>query len=150
MREWIAARENVPVERVLVTNGGFHGLSLAIQTVLERGDLVAVDNPIFPLFLRGLELSDARILPDPRRAVRAWTSTSSPTGCGTAPVRPRCTRVPDFHNPSQSTLPTEQRRELVALAERYGFIVLRRQPVPRAAVPRRPGMRSSRSTSRIT
>ncbi|WP_341997215.1 hypothetical protein MRBLWH7_003715 [Microbacterium sp. LWH7-1.2] len=44
LREWIAARERVPVSRIVLTNGGFHGLALAIQTTVERGDLVAVDN----------------------------------------------------------------------------------------------------------
>lgn len=36
--------------------------------------------------------------------------------------------VPDFHNPSQGTLPTEQRVELVRLAEHYGFVVLADNP----------------------
>ena len=82
LREWIAARENVPVERVLITNGGFHGLSLAVQTVLERGDLVAVDNPIFPLFLRGLELFDRPDPPDPSRpgGARPRRAGRSPAG----------------------------------------------------------------------
>ncbi|GAA1667073.1 PLP-dependent aminotransferase family protein [Microbacterium lacus] len=127
LREWIAAREGVPVERVVITNGGFHGLALAVQTVLERGDLVAVDNPIFPLFLRGLELSDARILPigvgrtgidvdDLADRLRAGERTAA------------LYTVPDFHNPSQSTLPTDQRRELVRLAEQYGFVVFADNP----------------------
>ena len=121
LREWIAEREGVAVDRVLITNGGFHGLSLAIQAVVERGDLVAVDNPIFPLFLRGLELSAAQILPDPCRPRTGSTSTSSPAGSGPEPASALYT-VPDFHNPTQGTLPAEERRELVRLAEHYGFI----------------------------
>jgi 2-aminoadipate transaminase len=110
LREWIAAREAVPVSRILITNGGFHGLALAIQLVLERGDLVAVDNPIFPLFLRGLELDEleARLAAGARPAA-LYT-------------------VPDFHNPSQGVLPESARRHLVALAERYGFIVFADNP----------------------
>jgi len=127
LREWIAAREDVPVERVLVTNGGFHGLSLAVQTVLERGDLVAVDNPIFPLFLRGLELSTDRILPI--RVGRAGLDLDELADRLREGARPTALyTVPDFHNPSQSTLPTEQRRELVSLAERYGFTVFADNP----------------------
>ncbi|WP_246071744.1 PLP-dependent aminotransferase family protein [Miniimonas arenae] len=127
LRAWIATREGVDPARIVITNGGFHGLALTIQTVLERGDLIAVDNPTFPLFLRGLELADARIAPVPvgceglrvdvladqlRRGLR-------PTALYT---------VPDFHNPSQGTLPLEQRHELVALAEHYGFVVLADNP----------------------
>lgn len=127
LREWIAAREGVPVERVVITNGGFHGLALAVQTVLERGDLVAVDNPIFPLFLRGLELSDARLLPI--GVGRTGIDVDDLADRLRAGERPAALyTVPDFHNPSQSTLPTDQRRELVRLAEQYGFVVFADNP----------------------
>jgi 2-aminoadipate transaminase len=127
LREWIAAREGVPVERILVTNGGFHGLSLAISLVVERGAQVAVDNPVFPLFLRGLELSDAEVLPvsvgadgiDTGALQELLENGARPSAVYT---------VPDFHNPSQGSLPNEGRRKLVELAERYGFIVFADNP----------------------
>lgn len=127
LREWIAEREGVAVGRVLVSNGGFHGLSLAVQTVLERGDLVAVDNPIFPLFLRGLELSAGRILPV--TVGREGIDLDELGDRLHEGVRPTALyTVPDFHNPSQSTLPTYQRRRLVELAEHYGFVVFADNP----------------------
>ncbi len=127
LREWIAEREGVPVNRVVVTNGGFHGLALAIQAVVERGDLVAVDNPIFPLFLRGLELSAAQILPvtvgsnglDVEELADKLRAGARPAALYT---------VPDFHNPTQGSLSEEGRRELVRLAERYGFIIFADNP----------------------
>ncbi|PRB43801.1 GntR family transcriptional regulator [Arthrobacter sp. MYb23] len=127
LREWIAEREGVSVDRILITNGGFHGLSLAIQSVVERGDLVAVDNPIFPLFLRGLQLSDARTLPvlvgpqglDVDHLADQLRGGARPSALYT---------VPDFHNPSQGTLSGEARKELVRLAEHYGFVVLADNP----------------------
>ncbi|MFI2564741.1 PLP-dependent aminotransferase family protein [Paenarthrobacter sp. NPDC018779] len=127
LREWIAEREGVSVDRILITNGGFHGLSLAIQSVVERGDLVAVDNPIFPLFLRGLQLSDAKTLPvfvgpkglDVDHLSDLLRSGARPSALYT---------VPDFHNPSQGTLPGEARCELVRLAEHYGFVILADNP----------------------
>ncbi|MDP9937308.1 2-aminoadipate transaminase [Paenarthrobacter nicotinovorans] len=127
LREWIAEREGVPVDRILITNGGFHGLSLAIQALVERGDLVAVDNPIFPLFLRGLQLSDARTLPvfvGPRGLDVDHLSDLLRGG-----ARPSALyTVPDFHNPSQGTMPGEARAELVRLAEHYGFVILADNP----------------------
>ncbi len=127
LREWIAAREGVPVSRIVVTNGGFHGLALAIQTTIERGDLVAVDNPIFPLFLRGLELSAGRTLP-----VRVGAYGIDVEELGTLlreGARPAALyTVPDFHNPTQGSLPLDARKELVRLAEHYGFVVLADNP----------------------
>lgn len=127
LREWIAAREGVPVDRVIITNGGFHGLALAIHTVLERGDLIAVDNPIFPLFLRGIELSDARVLPV--RVGPHGIDLDELTGHLRAGARPSALyTVPDFHNPTQATLPLQQRHELLRLAEHYGFVVFADNP----------------------
>lgn len=127
LREWIAEREGVPVERIIITNGGFHGLSLAIQVVLERGDLVAVDNPIFPLFLRGLELSDGRALPIPVGPHGLDLDALEQTLEGGA--RPAALyTVPDFHNPTQGSLPAAERLRLVALAEKYDFVVFADNP----------------------
>lgn len=127
LREWIAAREGVAVERVLITNGGFHGLAIAVQAVLERGDLVAVDNPVFPLFLRGLQLADARVLPIPVGA--EGLDVDALAAQLRAGARPAAVyTVPEFHNPSQSSLPTARRRQLVDLAERYGFVVFADDP----------------------
>ncbi|WOF24144.1 PLP-dependent aminotransferase family protein [Microbacterium betulae] len=127
LREWIAAREGVPSSRVLVTNGGFHGLSLGIQAFVERGALIAVDNPVFPLLLRGAELADARILPVP--VGRHGLDVEHLGDLLRAGERPAALyTVPDFHNPSQGTLPLDARVELVRLAERYGFVVLADNP----------------------
>lgn len=127
LREWIAAREGVDVGRIVITNGGFHGLSLAIQAVVERGGTVAVDDPIFPLFLRGLELSAGVPLPVPVGAEgldidaleARLADGARPSGLYT---------VPDFHNPSQGTLPTAARRRLVELAEQHDFVVFADNP----------------------
>lgn len=120
LRAWIAHREGVEPERVVITNGGLHGLSLAVQTVVERGSTVAVDDPIFPLFLRVLELATDRVQP----------ITVDADGLDVAALAARLAArehisavytVPDFHNPSQGTLTAARRRALVDLAETYGF-----------------------------
>ena len=127
LRDWIAAREGVAVDRIIVTNGGFHGLSLGIQAVVERGDTVAVDNPTFPLFLRGLQLSGANTLPI--RVGAHGLDVDELADRLRAGARPSALyTVPDFHNPSQGTLPAGARTELVRLAEHYGFVVLADNP----------------------
>ncbi|WP_345471892.1 PLP-dependent aminotransferase family protein [Glutamicibacter ectropisis] len=127
LREWIAAREGVSADRIIVTNGGFHGLSLAIQALINPGDLVAVDNPIFPLFLRGLELATTNILPVPVGA--AGLDVDALEGQLRAGVRPKALyTVPDFHNPTQGSLSRPDRQRLVELAAQYGFVLLADNP----------------------
>ncbi|WP_369372081.1 PLP-dependent aminotransferase family protein [Promicromonospora sp. Populi] len=127
LRGWIAEREGVDPRRILITNGGMHGLSLTVQALVERGAVVAIDNPAYPLFLRTLELVGARTLPVP----------VEPDGLDVEHLARRLAdgeriaavyTVPDFHNPTQGTLSAAKRAALVELAARYGFVVIADDP----------------------
>jgi 2-aminoadipate transaminase len=127
LRQWIADREGVTADRVLVTNGGLHGVALSFATLLDKGDSIAVDDPVFPDTIRIAEQHSARILP-------------VPVGIGGLDVdavewRLRSGQrikllytVPDHHNPSGGTLSGEARERLVTLAEQYGFVIVSDNP----------------------
>ncbi|GAA3300217.1 PLP-dependent aminotransferase family protein [Dactylosporangium vinaceum] len=127
LRSWIAAREGVDPRRIVITNGGMHGLSLAVLTVVERGATVAVDDPVFPLFLRALEVSTTATLPVPVVGDGFDVEYLAARLAAGERIAAAYT-VPDFHNPSQVTLPADKRRALVELAERYGFYVIADNP----------------------
>ncbi|MEU3342732.1 PLP-dependent aminotransferase family protein [Streptomyces sp. NPDC006668] len=121
--DWIAKREGVDPSRIVVTNGGMHGLALAVLTVVERGATVAVDDPVFPGFLWALEVSTTRILPVPVLADGfdvEHLARRLATGVRIAAAY----TVPDFHNPAQVSLSAPKRQALIELAERYGFYVI--------------------------
>ncbi|SHN43148.1 PLP-dependent aminotransferase family protein [Cryptosporangium aurantiacum] len=127
LREWIAAREGVEENRVVVTNGGMHGLTLAVLTIVERGATVAVDDPVFPGFLWALEVSTSQTLPVPvvdDGFDVEYLAERLATGERIAAAY----TVPDFHNPSQVTLSAAKRQALVDLAERYDFYVIADDP----------------------
>jgi 2-aminoadipate transaminase len=123
LRDWIAIREAVDPRRIVVTNGGMHGLTLAVLTVVERDATVAVDDPIFPGFLWALEISTSRTLPVP--VIDDGLDVEYLAGRLAAGARIAATyTVPDFHNPAQVSLSAAKRRALIDLAERYGFYVI--------------------------
>jgi 2-aminoadipate transaminase len=127
LREWIAVREGVSADRVLVTNGGLQGVSLALAALLEPGDSIGVDDPVFPDTIRIAELHSARILPIPVGSqgldvdALAWRLRSGQR------IKVLYT-VPDFHNPSGGVLPAAARVRLVELAEEYGFVIVSDNP----------------------
>ncbi|WP_433063491.1 PLP-dependent aminotransferase family protein [Dactylosporangium sp. CS-033363] len=123
LREWIAAREGVDPARIVLTNGGMHGLTLAVLTVVERGATVAVDDPVFPGFLWALEVATTRILPVPVRADGFDVEHLAARLAAGEHIAAAYT-VPDFHNPAQVSLSAAKRAELMRLAERHGFYVL--------------------------
>ncbi|PUB31541.1 2-aminoadipate transaminase [Promicromonospora sp. AC04] len=127
LRGWIAEREGVDPRRILITNGGMHGLSLTVQALVEHGAVVAVDNPVYPLFLRTLELVGAGTLPVPVEADGLDVEHLAKRLADGERIAAVYT-VPDFHNPSQGTLSAAKRAALVGLAERYGFVVIADDP----------------------
>ncbi|QAY71598.1 PLP-dependent aminotransferase family protein [Xylanimonas protaetiae] len=127
LRAWLAEREGVSVDRVVLTNGALHALALPLLAVVEPGDVVVVENPVYPLLLGVLQLTGARVEAVPTDAdgldVDALERRLADG------LRPRALYVvPDFQNPTGATLSAPRRARLVELAERYGFLVLSDNP----------------------
>ena len=133
LRRWIAGHEGLDpdsekADGVLVTNGAFHSLSLVFDALLDKGDTVLVENPSYPLVFRALQVKDPRyayvnVLEGGRLDL---DSLERDLGNG---LRPKIFyTIPDFQNPTGGSIPAEQRRRLVELAERYGFVIVSDSP----------------------
>ena len=127
LRAWAAAREGVDAERVLVTNGALHGIALTVLAAVDPGDVVVVENPVYPLVLSVLQLTGARVESVPTDA--DGLDVDALADRLRAGLRPRLVYVvPDFHNPTGASLHPQRRVRLVELAERYGFVVISDNP----------------------
>ncbi|MDQ7905135.1 PLP-dependent aminotransferase family protein [Phytohabitans sp. ZYX-F-186] len=124
---WLADREGVEPSRIVVTNGGLHALSLVTQVLLDAGDTVVTDDPIFPIALRVLQLTGAGALPVP--VGRDGLDVGALDELLARGLRPRAVyTVADFQNPTGGVLGAAARARLVDLAERFGFVVLSDNP----------------------
>lgn len=123
LREAIGAHEGIDPARVIVTTGGAQGMALAVLGSLDDGDTVVVDNPVYPLFLRTLDLVNVHV-----ESVPVDADGIDPDALEAklrAGLRPRAVyTVPTFHNPSGVSLSAEREARLVQLAEQYGFTIL--------------------------
>ncbi|MFF8229005.1 aminotransferase-like domain-containing protein [Streptomyces caelestis] len=132
MREAVAARAGetgaaVGAERVMVTCGSQQGLDLVARTLLDEGDLVALDDPGYLGAVQAFRGAGARLLPLPtdRDGMRVDILEDRLA----AGARPKLVYVvPHFHNPTGGVLDEERRRALAGLAERYGFLVVEDDP----------------------
>lgn len=126
----VAARENI-----LVVNGAKHGLDLACRVFLEPGDTVIVAAPTYLTAVHILKDAEASFLSIPQ----------DEEGMDTALLRRRLEErrdnggpmpkllfdVPDFHNPTGITMSAARRRDLVALAEEFDFVIVEDDPYRR-------------------
>src|SRR3954471_7924427 len=108
LREWIAARHNVEVARVFVTNGSLQGFVFLAQR-LAAGKRVLVERPTYERPLKILRELGAEIVPldcdddglDPDALADALASGEQPAFLYA---------IPTFQNPTGRTLSVERRR----------------------------------------
>ncbi|GAB2460739.1 2-aminoadipate transaminase [Conyzicola lurida] len=127
LREWIAAREGVDAGRVVISNGALHALSLTFLATVDPGDTVVVEDPVYPLVAKVLQLAEARVEAVPVDA--DGLDVAELERRLEAGLRARALYVvPDFHNPTGRVLSAGRRERLVELAELYGFLVVSDNP----------------------
>ena len=121
--EWLARRGfQVPAERVILTNGGNHGIAVALAATTRPGDRLlierlsyAVIQPIarmLGLRLEGLAADENGILPE---AVAA--------ACRAGDARALYC-IPTLQNPTTSIMPEERRHAIAEAADRHDLAVL--------------------------
>jgi 2-aminoadipate transaminase len=126
LREWIAARHGVAVERVFLTNGSLQGFVFLAQR-LAPGKRVLVERPTYDRPLKilrelgadviGLACDDEGLDPD----VLEHELRNGP-----APAF--LYLIPTFQNPSGRTLSEERRRRIAELAREHDLLVLEDDP----------------------
>ena len=130
LREMIAARmraegaASVVAENVLITSGSQQGLALIGQTLLNKDDRVALDEPTF------LGALDAWRPCEPGYTAIDWAGNTpifkASDDAGAMPKFAYC--LPNFRNPTGETMDLDQRKALVAAAERDDVIVIEDNP----------------------
>src|SRR3954449_7654077 len=127
LREWIAQKQELPAEQVIVTNGSMQADAFLFEFLVEDGDLVVVEAPTYDRTLLSLGKRGAEILAIPLEEdgidVAALASALE------AGARPTLAHIiPTFQNPAGYTLSLDKRRRLIQLAEQYDFLIFEDDP----------------------
>ncbi len=125
LRQQIALRYtdlglNVPPEEIIITNGATEGLSLALQTVAKRGDIIAVESPTYFSVLRLIEkmgMLALEIDSDPQTGI---SLDALEFALDTMDITAMLL-VPNFNNPAGSLMPSAHKREVVRLLGERGI-----------------------------
>lgn len=115
-------------ENLLLTNGATHALDSIARTLLEPGDEILVESPTFMGSLSLFENFSADVTGIPVDengldvdAVAAELAAREQRG----EALPKLLyTIPNFQNPTGTTLSRERRERLVELAREYGFLVV--------------------------
>jgi 2-aminoadipate transaminase len=129
VRDYIAGRLGAVQGRtpapgqLMVTSGGIDCMELVAKSYLDAGDAVVVEAPTYLgaiMAFRGYE-ADVRGVPVDGDGLRTDVLADQLA----AGLRPKILyTIPDFQNPTGLTMSAPRRNELIALARRYGFLIL--------------------------
>lgn len=111
-------------EEVLITAGALHGVAVALESILRRGDRLLVEHPTYPNALDAARARNARLLPVAIDAAfpGEWVDD---VGRTLGELRPAAAYVmPDFQNPTGAVLDTNQRDRLARALRRSGTIAI--------------------------
>jgi len=127
LRQWIAERHQVPVERVLVTNGSLQADAFVFGHFVTAGADVVVERPTYDRTLLNLVRSGAKVHQVTLHA--DGLDTDELRKLLESGVRPTLAHlIPNYQNPAGATLSLDKRRAILALAEEFDFTVFEDDP----------------------
>jgi DNA-binding transcriptional MocR family regulator len=127
LRRWIAAKHGVDEAQVLVTNGSMQADAFLFATLVGPGDPVVVERPTYDRTLLNLRSHGAEI--EMVALQEDGIDTAALRGLLEGGLRPKLAHlIPNFQNPAGYTLSLDKRRELLALAGEFGFVLFEDDP----------------------
>lgn len=129
LRSTVADRlgDGTAPDRVVVTTGSQQALDLVARVLLDPGDVVVVEQPTYLGALGALQWCAPTVVSIDGDLEGLRTDLLAERLA--AGLRPKLVYVvTDFANPTGATLSEARRRDLAALADQYGFVVVEDDP----------------------
>lgn len=114
------------IDDVVVTSGSQQSLDILARALINPGDVVVVERPTYLAALQVLQLAEANLMSvgtDGEGMIVDELETLLTTTSVKAVYI-----VPTFGNPGGVTLTEQRRKQLVALSERYDFVIIEDDP----------------------
>ncbi len=130
LREMIARHTsaigiNVDIDNILITSGSQQALDLLGKIFINRGDRILVESPTYLGALQAWNAYGAEYISVPADENGMQTDRLEEA----LRIGPKFIYVlPNFQNPTGTTLPVERRQKLVELADRYGVPIIEDDP----------------------
>ena len=132
LREAVAARYGVPVERVQITSSSQQGIDVCTRILVNPGDVIMTSNPSYLGALQSFcsYRADIRGIshdPDLETFKKAYETALSQVEAEEKQVK-FLYMIPNFQNPSGESLTLEERKMLVSLAQEHDFLIVEDSP----------------------
>lgn len=132
LREVLSARYGVPLERIQITSSSQQGIDVCTRILADPGDVILTSNPSYLGALQSFRSYRAEVAgvpyhPDANGFKAAYEAVIESRLASGGKIK-FLYIIPDFQNPSGETLSLKERKILVELARRYGFLIVEDAP----------------------
>lgn len=132
LREAVARRYGVPVERVQITSSSQQGIDVCTRVLVNPGDVVLTSNPSYLGAIQSFCSYRADIRGVAHDNDLEVLRKSYETVISQVKAEGRTVKflymIPDFQNPSGESLTLEERQMLVSLAKEHDFLIVEDSP----------------------
>ena len=132
LREAVAKRCGVPVERVQITSSSQQGIDVCTRVLVDPGDVILTSSPSYLGALQSFRSYRADIRgvkhnPDLKAFQQAYEEVIGQVKAEGKQIK-FLYMIPDFQNPSGESLTLEERKMLVDLASKHEFLIVEDSP----------------------
>ena len=132
LREAVAERYGVPVERVQITSSSQQGIDVCTRVLVDPGDVVLTSNPSYLGALQSFcsyrtDIRGVSHVDDLDAFRKNYEDVISQVVEEGKKIK-FLYMIPDFQNPSGETLTLEERKMMVELADRHDFLIIEDSP----------------------
>lgn len=132
LRESVARRYGVPLERVQITSSSQQGIDVCTRVLIDPGDVILTSSPSYLGALQSFcsYRADVRGVPHNRSLAdfRQTYESEIAKVCAEGKRVKFLYMIPDFQNPSGESLTLPEREILVSLAREHGFLIVEDSP----------------------
>ena len=132
LREAVAKRCGVTVDRVQITSSSQQGIDVCTRVLVNPGDVILTSSPSYLGALQSFRSYRADIRgvkhdADIEAFEKAYEAVIAQVKAEGKKIK-FLYMIPDFQNPSGESLTLEERKMLVALAQKHGFLIVEDSP----------------------
>ena len=132
LREAVAKRYDVPVERVQITSSSQQGIDVCTRVLVNPGDVILTSNPSYLGALQSFRSYRADIRGIAHDTDLQVFENEYETVIRQVKAEGKRIKflymIPDFQNPSGESLTLEERKMLISLARKHDFLIVEDSP----------------------
>lgn len=118
---------NTSVDDILITAGSQQGLDLIAKTFINKGDKIVVESPTYLAALQAFRMYEAEFIAAPVDADGVIPAELDKILQTEEHVK-LVYMIPSFQNPSGRTMPTQRRKEIMQVIQKYNVVLIEDAP----------------------